>query len=155
IAEKLTNDERGRQAAVRLADIYTASRLLVPSREAPSDVPAALALVRRGVALWEKLSWANPDVVGLRSNLAFMWFMLGYVQQAEGNNTARLEEQLHSIETSKQLSQEVAIARPDVPEYRAKLAELHGEASWRLATLNRLREALEENSKGRKLLEDL
>ena len=97
----------------------------------PSNALSAMALIKKGSTIWEKLVAQAPHVPGLRQDLAGFYFYLALVNSAAGNRPGAIEH----MTNARRLLQALVAEHPEAKVYReewsiatATLGELHEHA---------------------------
>jgi tetratricopeptide (TPR) repeat protein len=96
----------------------------------PSNAMSAMALIKKGSTIWEKLVAQAPQVPGLRQDLAGFYFYLALANSAAGNRAGAINH----MTNARRLLQALMKEHPETRTYReewsiatATLGELHEE----------------------------
>jgi tetratricopeptide (TPR) repeat protein len=107
-----------RQYASWIGGFFRGPRYNRRAEVPPTNPLAALALVRKGSLIWEKLVAQAPDVPGFRQDLAGFYYYLGIASYMLRNEKAAMEQ----MRGSEQLLKNLTAEYPDSKLYREEWA---------------------------------
>ncbi|MBI2826222.1 MAG: protein kinase [Planctomycetia bacterium] len=128
VEEVIATDADVTKYASWIAGIFRGPRYNRRAQAPPSNLLAAVALIKKGSVIWGKLVAQAPDVPGFRQDLAGFYFYLSMASYAMGNRAQAIEQ----MRASEQLLNILRSEHPDALMYRdewaiavSTLAEMH------------------------------
>ena len=101
-----------------IGGVFRGPRYTTSAQAPPSNPIAAVALIKKGSTLWEKLVAQAPDVPGFRQDLAGFYFYLGMASYAMSNRPAAIEQ----MRQAEQLLKALKVEHPEDHRYREEWA---------------------------------
>ncbi|MEX0677033.1 MAG: protein kinase [Pirellulales bacterium] len=128
VEEVMASGADVRQYASWIGGVFRGPRYNRRAQAPPSNPLAAVTLIKKGSAIWEKLVAQAPDVPGFRQDLAGFYFYLSMASYAFGNTAGAIDEMRQAEQLLKTLRSE----HPEAPMYREEwsiaastLGEMH------------------------------
>jgi tetratricopeptide (TPR) repeat protein len=107
-----------RAGVAPLAGTYKVGRNLHFGTEHPANLAAAIELLDKTSAVWQRLAEGHPEVVGFRSDLAGFHAARGELELVRGQR----RQALATYQQARDMWQQLALSHPRVPDYRVELA---------------------------------
>lgn len=118
VEEVIASDADVTKYASWIAGVFRGPRYNRRAQAPPSNPLSAVALIKKGSVIWEKLVVQAPDVPGFRQDLAGFYFYLSMASFPLGNRVGAIDR----MRSSEQLLKALRIEHPEVPMYREEWA---------------------------------